>query len=93
MGKLQLYNNSLFDLLRQKQDDLADRAVLTLVQNPEWISTINSWKIIPEELPEFFSTEIRDFFEFFNRKHSSIDALSNCPNQLLVDSQSQQYNP
>ena len=66
----------MFDLLRQKQDDLADRAVMALIQNPEWISTINSWKIIPEELPEFFSTEIKDFFEFFNRKHSSIDAPS-----------------
>lgn len=91
MGKLQLYNNSLFDLLRQKQDDLADRAVLTLVQNPEWISTINSWKIIPEELPEFFSTEIRDFFEFFNRKHSSIDALSLKKGQVFFEKKGDIY--
>lgn len=76
MGKLQLYDNSLFDLLRQNQDELADRAVLTLIQNPFWIATINSWKIIPEELPENLPYELKEFFQFYEKKSTSFDAVT-----------------
>ncbi|MDO8967788.1 MAG: oxygenase MpaB family protein [Algoriphagus sp.] len=71
MSKLHLYTNSLFDDLRQQQDELADRAISALIQNPDWVKTINSWERIPDKLSQDFSKEVTDFFEFYRRTDSS----------------------
>ena len=76
MGKLNLYTNSSFDELRLRQDKLADQAISKLIMNPEWITLINSWEIIPDELPLDFSSEVRDFFNFFQEKDSAFEAIT-----------------
>lgn len=91
MGKLQLYNNSLFDQLRQKQDELADYAVSTLMQNPGWITTINSWKIIPAELPESFSLELKELFLFYQNRISSFDELTLKKGQCFFEQKGDLY--
>ena len=68
MEKLQFYTNSVFDQLRQRQDPLADQAVLALVQTPSLISSINSWKIIPDKLTQDFPAELKSFFDFYLEK-------------------------
>lgn len=76
MGKLQLYTNSLFDDLRQQQDDLADQAVSQLVQNSDWVNIINSWDLIPDVLPSSFPLELIRFFEFYKSKESTFDEIT-----------------
>lgn len=75
MEKLHLYTDSLFDQLRQRQDSLADDAVASLIQSPELIQLINSWEVIPAQLPTAFSTELISFFEFFQLKEDSFDPI------------------
>lgn len=75
MEKLQRYTNSFFDQLRQRQDDLADKAVLALVQNPEWIKEINSWESLPDPIPQDFPTDLSSFFGFYLEKRSSVANL------------------
>lgn len=73
MGKLQRYTESLFDQLRQKQDELADLAVISLIQNPEWVKQINSWDRIPIDVPESFSLELKNFFRFYLERKGGFD--------------------
>lgn len=68
MEKLQFYTNSVFDLLRQRQDPLADQAVTALVQDPGLITEINNWKVIPEVMPFNYPIELKSFFEFYLEK-------------------------
>lgn len=76
MGKLHLYTNSLFDGLRQRQDELADQAAASLVRFPDWVRLINSWKVIPEQLPSEFSKELVDFFEFYHKRDLTFDPIT-----------------
>lgn len=73
MSKLHLYTNSLFDELRQQQDELADRAVSALIQNPDWIKTINSWERIPDKLSEDWSSEVFEYFDFYKSTAISVE--------------------
>ena len=73
MEKLQFYTNSVFDQLRKRQDNLADQAVFSLVQNPSLITEINSWNVIPEDLPKDFPTELKAFFTFYLDKAQEYD--------------------
>jgi hypothetical protein len=66
--KLQLYTQKELDQLRFRQDELADLAVMDLVSNPTWITEINSWKIIPKQLPIEFSDSVTSFFNFYQQK-------------------------
>lgn len=68
MQKLQLYTNSQFDQLRNRQDELADLAVLDLVANPNWIAEINTWETFPNQPPEQFSEPVRGFFDFYTQR-------------------------
>lgn len=76
MGKLHLYTDSLFDDLRQKQDELADKAAASLIRSPDWVKLINSWQVIPEQFPEEFSIGVKDFFEFYKERGSSFDPIT-----------------
>lgn len=76
MEKLHLYTDSLFDELRQRQDQLADKATLTLIQSPNWIKIINSWKEIPAILPEDFSSELTHFFNSYKEQENSFEAIT-----------------
>ncbi|MFN3996363.1 oxygenase MpaB family protein [Algoriphagus sp.] len=76
MGKLHLYTDSLFDELRQRQDQLADNAIITLIQFPNWVKNINSWTEIPANLPEDFSLELQHYFDFYRQKETSIDTIT-----------------
>ncbi|SEG12704.1 oxygenase MpaB family protein [Algoriphagus boritolerans] len=73
MGKLHLYTDSLFDTLRDRQDDLADCAVLSLIKHPDWIKLINSWQTIPDDSPSDFDTDLVRFFEFYKQKETSTE--------------------
>jgi hypothetical protein len=73
VSKLHLYTNYLFDKLRQQQDGFADRAVSALIQNPDWVKTINSWERIPNKLSQDFSSEVIEFFEFYRKPDSSAE--------------------
>lgn len=76
MGKLHLYTDSLFDELRQRQDELADNAAKSLIFIPDLVKLINSWKVIPKQLPVEFPQELIDFFEFYRKKESALDAVT-----------------
>ncbi|GMQ23859.1 oxygenase MpaB family protein [Algoriphagus sp. oki45] len=73
MQKLKLYTDSFFDELRQKEDPLADKAVLFLIQSPKHVSVINGWKMIPEAFPDDFPEELKDFFQFYLDKAQGAD--------------------
>ena len=70
---MQLYTNSFFDGLRQRQDEPADRAVSSFVQFPEWIPMINSWEVIPSVFPNSFPQELKDYFSFYREKKDHCD--------------------
>lgn len=76
MGKLHLYTNSLFNELRQGQDKLADEAVISLIRKPELIQMINSWKILPDDLPLDFPSQLVHFFDFYKKRETSFDAIT-----------------
>lgn len=76
MSKLHLYTDSLFDELRLRQDELSDKAVLSLIQSEDLIKLINSWQVIPDELPQDFSSEVIQFFEFYKKKETSFEAIT-----------------
>lgn len=73
MRKLHLYTNSLFDELRQRQDELADKAAASLIRSPDWVKLINLWEVIPEQFPVEFDLEVTAFFEFYNKKDHSFE--------------------
>lgn len=76
MSKLELYTNSEFDLLRSRQDPIADQLVSQLVKNPELITLINSWEEIPSKIEDSFPLEFQDFFNFFlNQKEIPVEIL------------------
>ena len=76
MGKLHLYTDSLFDQLRQRQDQLADEAVKSLIHSPELVQLINSWEKIPEDLPTDFPAELFSFFDFYKKRKASFDPIT-----------------
>ncbi len=76
MGKLHLYTDSLFDGLRQQKDNLADQAILALIQSPEKIKLINSWHVIPDPLPEDFPQSLYDFFQFYKERENSFEPIT-----------------
>ena len=76
MGKLHLYTDSLFDELKQRQDQIADNAIITLIKFPDWIKIINSWETIPVNLPEDFSLELVQYFDFYKKKEGLFDAIT-----------------
>ncbi|MEP0710957.1 oxygenase MpaB family protein [Algoriphagus sp.] len=65
MSKIELYQNTTFDQLRQTQDPLADQFVSYLIANPELISHINSWSEIPSALDDTYPEEFQNFFNFY----------------------------
>ncbi|MEK0441699.1 MAG: hypothetical protein RL403_677 [Bacteroidota bacterium] len=65
MEKLKLYSDIFFDDLRACQDPLADTAVESLLHHPECISIINSWEVIPSQVPENFPGPLQLFFQFY----------------------------
>lgn len=65
MSKIQLYENSQFDLLRTVQDPLADQLISQLVKKPELISLINTWTEIPTQIEISFPQEFQDYFNFY----------------------------
>ena len=70
MSKLQLYTNSEFDRLRLVQDPLADQLISELINNPELITLINSWKEIPSKIENSFPKSFQDYFNFYlNQKN------------------------
>jgi len=72
MNRLALYTNSYMDGLREIGDPLADQAVEVLIQSPELITEINSWRSIPESLPANFPVEVKDYFDFFTNANEDI---------------------
>ncbi|WP_114752562.1 oxygenase MpaB family protein [Pleomorphovibrio marinus] len=72
MNKINLYTNSNLDLLRERQDPLADKAVEALVGQREWVEQINSWESIPSELPVEFPAALRNFFDFYESIGSTL---------------------
>lgn len=73
---MQLYTNSFFDGLRQRQDESADRVVSVLIQHPDLISLINLWESIPAVFPTSFPAELADFFtNYLDKKNSMDEAL------------------
>lgn len=72
MSKLNLYQNSYLDDLRQIQDLPADQAVRVLVENPSFITLINSWTEIPVIIPDDFPVELKRFFEFYHLVNQQI---------------------
>jgi hypothetical protein len=89
--KLQLYQNSLFDQLRLRQDDLADAAVSTLIQNPKLTQAINSWKTIHEVLPEDFPADLLAYFEFYVSQDWTKEALATKGAQCFFDQKGDIY--
>ncbi len=81
MSKLNLYQNSCLNDLRQIQDDPADQVVKLLVENPKLISLINSWKEIPETNQEDFPIELKNFFNFYQKSNQNI------PTEILKQGQ------
>jgi hypothetical protein len=76
VGKLHLYTDSLFDGLRQRQDQLADKAVASLILSPESVKLVNSWQAIPDQLSAEFSKEVFEFFEFYQKMDLSFDPIT-----------------
>ena len=68
MKLLSDYNNEVFDRLRFKKDSLADRAVQVLVSDANFAKEINSWKFIPDSLPDDFPLELKQYFDFYKNK-------------------------
>ena len=91
MEKLQFYTNSIFDQLRQRTDTLADQAVSVLAKNPSFISEINSWKLIPEQLPRDFSIELKEFFEFYHEKEKEFSESDLRPAQDFFEEKGDIY--
>jgi len=89
--KLQFYTNSVFDQLRQRQDPLADQAVLALVQTPSLISSINSWKIIPDKLNQDFPAELKSFFDFYLEKSKEYSEAELLPAQDFFEEKGDLY--
>lgn len=81
MSKLHLYRNTYLDDLRQIQDDPADQAVRVLVEIPQFISLINSWKEIPTSFPEDFPSKLQSFFRFYE------EASKKVPSEILKKGQ------
>ena len=80
MSKLKLYKNPEFDLLRLRQDPIADRLISQLIKNPELITLINSWEEIPPKIEDSYPQEFQDYFNFFlNQKE--------IPEEILVKGQ------
>lgn len=69
MGKLDLYTDIHLNRLRQLKDVLADQAVQSLFLQKELFSTINSWQVIPNELPDNFPIALKNYFDFFQKDH------------------------
>ncbi|MDI1323500.1 MAG: oxygenase MpaB family protein [Algoriphagus sp.] len=74
MSKLNLYQNSYLNDLRQIQDEPADQAVRVLIENPQLIPLINSWKEIPNTLLDDFPIELKNFFGFYQESKLNIPA-------------------
>ena len=91
MEKLQFYTNSVFDQLRKRQDTLADQAVFSLVQNPSLITEINSWNVIPEDLPKEFPAELKAFFTFYLDKAQEYDESDLRPAQNFFEEKGDLY--
>lgn len=69
MGKLDLYTDKHLNQLRKLEDELADTAVQALMSNKDLSYTINSWKVIPENLPKEFPPALCSYFDFFLGEH------------------------
>ncbi len=91
MRKLQLYTNSLFDQLRQRQDKLADDAVVTLIQHPELVQLINSWESIPNIIPADFPPGLFSYFDFYLNQDWSSDTAAIKGAQLFFDQKGDLY--
>lgn len=91
MQKLKLYTNSFFDELRKREDPLADEAVVALVQNPLWIQQVNQWHVIPDQLPDDFSDEVKAFFEFYLLKSQTANPIVLAAGQTFFDQKGDLY--
>ncbi|WP_162344301.1 oxygenase MpaB family protein [Cyclobacterium salsum] len=65
MNKVDLYTSGNLDQLRKRQDAPADAAAADLIQDPQLVSVINSWDLIPETLPPAFPDSLKYFFNVF----------------------------
>jgi hypothetical protein len=91
VGKLHLYTDSLFDELRQRQDQLADNVVKTLIQCPNWVKLINSWEDIPETFPEDFPADLILYFDFYNERKASFDGITLERGQSFFEKNGEMY--
>lgn len=91
MQKLKLYTDSFFDGLRKREDPPADEAVVALVQNPIWIQQINQWHVIPDQLPDDFSDEVKAFFEFYLVKSQTANPIDLAAAQTFFDQKGDLY--
>lgn len=73
MSKLNLYTDQALEALRYKKDPLADDAVKALVDHPSFAKEINTWKSIPDKLPDAFSPELIRFWDFYNTVPNHIE--------------------
>lgn len=62
---MDLYTSENLDQLRKRQDAPADAAAADLIKDPQLVSVINSWDIIPETLPVTFPDSLKSFFQIF----------------------------
>ncbi|MCF1751672.1 oxygenase MpaB family protein [Mariniradius sediminis] len=92
MGKLKLYTDARLDLLRKRGDDLADRLVVFLIQNPDWIERINHWEQIPavQEVSDFPEL-VKEYFLFFHAKPDFIDRTRTAAAQDFFQKNSNLY--
>ncbi|MDN3689105.1 oxygenase MpaB family protein [Cyclobacterium jeungdonense] len=70
---MDLYTNGNLDQLRKRLDAPADAAAADLIQDPQLVSIINSWNIIPETIPETFPDTLRSFFQIFLQPPPLVD--------------------
>lgn len=71
---MSLYTDKSFNCLRNRGDELADKAVKALIKNPDLCIAINSWGKLPDKskLSEFPEV-VHDYFLFFYEKPEFIN--------------------
>ncbi|SNS14620.1 hypothetical protein SAMN06295967_10456 [Belliella buryatensis] len=66
MDKIKLYTEENLGKLRLGGDELADAAVISILENPGFSATINNWVSFPKiEQLEGFPKPLKSYFEFF----------------------------
>ncbi|MBT0810199.1 DUF2236 domain-containing protein [Litoribacter ruber] len=91
MEKFKLYAPGALDELRQRQDPLADQAVLSLLETPGLSETINEWKEIPAQLPVDFPANLKAFLDFYQHDNLTLDPFKLQTSQTFFAKEGNKY--